>query len=152
MEEQKKLDVDISKLVPVEPKNSVEYDFKPLNKKQVKIDALEVVETTTGFENGVRIVLPKPRKQLLVKSENLAALLNQDPSKVDIRVHEWFNLIDLKDGSIGWSQHEKGKLHLFLVDCNVKTPAELVGKTVMVKVETKTDTDGTSNSKLRFLY
>ena len=153
MEEQQKLNVDIAALKPIEPKGDGELmDFSPLHNKTVKIEKVSVIASTKGWDKaGNPIELETPREQLLVESENILPKLNIK-SDMEYRVRGWFNLIKQKDGTLGWSLHKKGNLNKFLNAQRVKTPQELVGKEVIVKVIDKKNAEGQTESRIYFLY
>lgn len=152
--EQKKLDVNMEDLQPIAAKQSAPLlDFSALHMQKIKIEKLEVIESEIGFdEKGVMKKLDVPREQLVVISENIASRVGMKEPDAEWRVREWFNLVKQKDGSRGWSLHEKGKLNIFLNAMRVSKPSELVGKEVMVKVVEKTNKEGQKESQLRFLY
>jgi hypothetical protein len=151
--EQKKLDVDLATLKPIEPKgDGVLMDFSPLHNKTVKIEKVSVIASTKGWDKaGNPIELEVPREQLLVESENLVTKLGIK-ADAEYRVRGWFNLIKQKDGSLGWSLHKKGNLNKFLSAQRVKTPNELIGKEVICKVVDKKNEEGQTESRIYFLY
>lgn len=154
MEEQKKLNVDLTTLKPIEAKGGMPMDFSPLHNKLVKIEKADVILSTIGWDKaGNQIVLAVPREQLLLESENIVSKLGGRPQPdTEYRVREWFNLIKQADGSLGWSLHEKGKLNKFLKAQRVSKPCELIGKEVMVKVVDKKNNEGQMESRIYFLY
>ena len=151
--EQKKLDVDLATLKPIEPKaDGPMLDFSPLHNKTVKIERVSVIASDMGWDKaGNQITLETPREQLLVESENLVPKLGIK-SDMEYRVRGWFNLIKQKDGTLGWSLHKKGNLNKFLTAQRVKTPAELVGRDCIVKVIDKKTSEGGVESRIYFLY
>jgi hypothetical protein len=151
--EQTKLNVDLATLKPIEAKaDMVLMDFSPLHNKTVKIERVSVIASTVGWDdNGKQVVLEVPREQLLVESENIPPKLGIK-TDAEYRVRGWFNLIKQKDGTLGWSLHKKGNLNKFLNAQRVKTPNELIGKEVIVKVVDKKNSEGQTESRIYFLY
>jgi hypothetical protein len=151
--EQKTLNVDLATLKPIESKGDGELmDFGPLHNKMVKIEKVTVIQTMKGYDDaGVFGDLTVPREQLLVESENIVPKLG-NTSGAEYRVRGWFNLIKQKDGTLGWSLHKKGSLNKFLSAQRVKTPNDLIGKDVIVKVVDKKNNEGQTESRIYFLY
>ena len=151
--EQKTLNVDLATLKPIESKGDGELmDFGPLHNKTVKIEKVTVIQSTRGWNKaGEPIELETPREQLLVESENIVSKLGIT-NGAEYRVRGWFNLIKQKDGTLGWSLHKKGNLNKFLSAQRVKTPNELIGKDVIVKVVDKKNNEGQVESRIYFLY
>ena len=120
---------------------------------QTKIAEVKIVESDSGYVDGKFVEkLPQPRKQLYVASEILKSKKLATGEVLEFRAREWFNVLSLKDGSLGWSMNTKGKLNNFLKAMKVVAPKDLVGKSAIVKVVDKKEDDGSTTQNLRFMY
>lgn len=153
MEQMKISEYDIKNLEPLKSLDGESFfDYDKYHMQNTEIEKVAITESNVGYVNNKRVELDEPRPQLLVESKILETKKDKDGEDIELRAREWFNLIKKSDGQICWSTHEKAKLNKFLSSMRVKAPAGLVGKKVIVKVESKEDSEGNKKQYLRFVY
>ena len=120
----------------LEPMESESLDLSPFEGKRVTIEKAEVIEVSSQFSETGR------QKVLRVESEPVTTVETAEGKK-EIRASELFNLIE-KDGKVGWSKDERGKLQKFLAKMKATKPTELVGKEAVVRLRSKKNDFGES--------
>jgi len=150
MEQQTNLE-SIENMKPVNQREPLVLDSYHM--KPVKIASIERVESESGYLDGKFVEkLPVPQQQILVTSEPLTTLQNREGKAIPICSKEWFNVVQMADGSLGWSTSEKGKLQRFMKAVKVAHPKDLIGKMAIVKVVDRENNDGTRTQILRYMY
>lgn len=132
--------VDLGSLKAVQGGESI--DLEAFDKKETKIEKAEVVQVKSDYTES------KLQWVLKVSSGVLATIPGEEGKKIEFRASELFNLTQDKSGKlVGYPAAEGSNLAKFMKDIKAKTPAEIVGKTALIKSYEKND-----RTYLKFRY
>lgn len=133
----------------LEPIKSKGVDFSQFEGQKKPIEKVEVIDTTTPFdeEGTYHQDLKRDIKVLKVATGVVTTIETNDGAK-DIYATELFNLkLDPETSTWGWPTGKKGKLQLFMNKLGVSHPRDLIGKDVILRVRSK---EGSDNEFLGF--
>lgn len=131
---------DIKGLKPME---SGGIDFNEFEGTKATIEILEIKEVSSQFSETGKA------KVLKVQTEPITTLKDSAGNDIEIRASEILQLKE-KDGQLGFSTSPKSKMYRLLKKLKVNSPAELKGKSVIVKVRTSKGPDGQERDFLGF--
>lgn len=118
-------------------------DFNEFEGTKATIEILEIKEVSSQFSETGKA------KVLKVQTEPITTLKDSAGNDIEIRASEILQLKE-KDGQLGFSTSPKSKMYRLLKKLKVNSPAELKGKSVIVKVRTSKGPDGQERDFLGF--
>ena len=139
-EDEKNKEVSADELVSIK---TAGVDLSEFEGKKAEIEKLAVLEMDSSYdEEG--LLLPKGQtrrvKVLKVITGTILESENSDKEKIEFKASELFNLkYDKEAEKWGYSESPKSKIQKFFTKMKVKTPKELIGKTITIRTYEKND-------------